>query len=300
MKKIALVHLGNAYKPEVMAYFDFFSKQGYGVDIYKKKTEAIKNYDLVWHFTGIDPVWQTKDQFIVHEYTCSSNPPFGGLKDKIKILINRKPHLRIFGSEQVAKKFNFHDDVPRVFRDAGIHSTFFDPLLAEIKPEYDFVYVGSMDPVRKVERLLEAFIGQLPDRTMLLVGYVPKNLFRRFSPYPNIHFQGYVPYTQIPTILKKARYGINFIPLVAPLIDQRPLKLIEYCAVGLKVISTNYPYVRKFEQERDGLFFKLNANLSNFRWDCIEQFDFKVPDVSDLRWEHVIARSGIERFLKRI
>ena len=298
MKRLALIHLGTAYKPEILAYKAFLSKYGFVVEVLRKLPKRQK-YDIEWYFTGLDFATKSSDgRVIIHEYTCSSNPPFAFLKDKLKKKCNRKPHARIFGNQEVARKFGFSDGVPQFYRDAGLQDSFLDQSEQPIEPEFDFVYCGSMDRIRRIDLLLSKFSRQMPGYSLLLLGTAPQSLKAHFGNDPKIHFQGYVPYTDIAVHLRRARFGINFIPPVSPLVHQRPLKLIEYCATGLKIVTTDYNYANRFEKERGGRFFKLRPDLSNFCPAAIDAFSFLTPDVTDLTWEKEISKSGIITFLQ--
>lgn len=87
-----------------------------------------------------------------------------------------------------------------------------------------------------VEGVAEAF----PDVSFVFLGrsdVEPGDLPRR----PNLHWQGFIPYADLP---RHARdFDIGFIPFVRSGLTRaaNPLKLLEYFALGLPVLSTRLP-----------------------------------------------------------
>jgi len=298
MKTIGFIHRGPAYAPELWAYRNFFEQRGFSVKILKEPNEKdLEELTIEWHFTGLDTSAKAPGRLKIHEYVSLSVPPLSPWKNRLKKYLNAKPDARIFGNPFIQKQYGFNDKIPCFYRDAGVASFFFQQEQNENK-EFDFVYAGSTDSTRKISRLINAFLKQLPNCRLLIVGTPPNDLSPSIKNQPSLFFTGKIPYSGVPAFMGKARYGINFIPEVYPYRHQRPLKLLEYCAIGLPVITTSYRWVHEFEKERNAHFFKLNPDFSNFRLEEIEAFDFVTPEVSDLRWETIIQQSGILSFLE--
>lgn len=296
MKKIALIHKGSAFAPEIGVYKRILEKEGYFVAVFKEPRETDLNlFDIEWHFMGTDTTQRKPDRVKIHEYVSLSVPPFPKWKDRIKKVFNSTPDLRIFGSNFIEKELGFNDNVPARFRDAGVSPDFFQKT-KNIIPEFDFVYSGSTDKTRNIGHLLSHFVENMPDKSFLVIGTPPPSLSKRILHHPAITFTGRIIYEEVPSWLQRARFGINFIPDIYPYNQQRPLKLLEYCAVGMPIITTEYAWVNQFEQERDARFFKLAPDSSNFKIDLIQGFNYKPPDVSDLTWEKQIYQSGILDF----
>ncbi|HMQ47191.1 MAG TPA: glycosyltransferase [Saprospiraceae bacterium] len=295
--KIAFIHRGRAIKPELEIYRDFFQQAGHESVLLKTwSEESIQSCEVEWHFMGLDRQAKPGNRIKVHEYTSLSIPPFAYWKNHIKKRLASQPDLRVFGSPLIAQVLNFRDGVPAFFRDAGIGQQFFQKQ-HETAAMYDFVYCGAMDRTRQLHRLLNHFIQKLPEQKLLLVGEVPPHL-KPFLSHPNFYTSGKVPYPDVPRYLLQARYAINFIPDVYPYHFQRPLKLLEYCALGMPVVSTDYAWVRQFEAERKALFFKIKPDFSNFTLENVQKFRYSTPDVRDLSWENILASSGILPFLE--
>ncbi|MBK6950238.1 MAG: hypothetical protein IPH16_21090 [Haliscomenobacter sp.] len=96
--------------------------------------------------------------------------------------------------------------------------------------------------------------------------------------------------------------GIWTEPYSRPVSVQYPafVKLLEYCAVGLKVITTSTAWVRQFEQQRQGRFFYLGQKDSPLSWEPLRRFPFETPSVDDLVWERLLESSGITALLGRL
>ncbi len=108
-----------------------------------------------------------------------------------------------------------------------------------------------------------------------------------FSSCPNIKYIGYVNYNELPKYA--ALFDVGLIPFrVNPLtIASNPLKLLEYFALGIPVVSTNLPEMEKFSQAcfisaDEEQFVRmvseaLNENLANkkLRLEIAEQHSWK-------------------------
>lgn len=296
-KKIALFHAGNAYLPEIEIYQDFLQPHGFQIDVFTSKQKiALEDYDIEWHLMGIDLQPKVPGRLKIHEYISLSLPSFSKWKDRFKENFNTKPDLRIFHNERVKKELVFNDGIPFLFRDAGIGAHFFDAI--EIKtPIYDFVYLGAMNATRQMHHLFHHYLKNFKSQTLLVIGDAPSSLLQAFQT-PQIHFIGKIPYIKIPHYLRQARYGLNYIPVRRPYYLQPSLKLLEYCAVNLKIITTDYEWVNHFEHQKSARFFKINPNWQNFTWEAIHNFDFKTPDVRDLSWNNILQHSKILTFLQ--
>lgn len=299
MKKIALIHKGAAYAPEIGVYKRLLEKEGFFVQVFKDVAESdLIPFDVEWHFMGMDMTRRHIGRFKIHEYVSLSVPPFSKWKDQLKKVFNTIPDLRIFGNEFIEKEFGFDDNVPVRFRDAGVCPIFFQKQ-KNIDKIFDFVYCGSTDNSRKIEHLLSYFVDNMPDNSLLIIGTPPKGLPNRIIRHPAITFTDRINYEDVPSWLRKARFGINYVPNIYPYNQQRPLKLLEYCAVGLPVITTEYAWVVKFEDEKKAKFFTLNPEFGNFKLSLVENFSYSIPDVSDFTWNNIIAQSGIIPYLKK-
>jgi glycosyltransferase involved in cell wall biosynthesis len=220
-------------------------------------------------------------------------------KNKSKSFFNTQPDFRLFLNEYVRKAFSFYDNIPYGYRDMGIPAEWLQPEMNHPEKEYDFIYTGDCSPFRELERLLNCFsTGALQQHSLLIVGKDYEPLQEVYRQHSNIMFTGPVPYNDIPTWLRKARYGINFIADKEPINRQTSTKLLDYAACGLPVITTRYQWMEQFHQRQGGNYFYLSPDLSNFNWEAIKQFDYASPDLAEWTWDKQIRKSGVLEFLK--
>lgn len=292
MKKIAIVHKGKAYIPEARVYQDLLSQYGFQVAYCRTNKElAAENYDVEWHIMGADlPSFSKKDRFVIHEYLSLSVPPMARLKNQMKKLLNRRPNLRIFNGAAIQSELDFQDEVRHIIRNPGLSKDFF--VDGQSEKAHDFVYLGAMDRRRNIPVFFDWVCWQLPGSSILAIGTPPPvaDLSKR---YPNIHFVGQVSHNEIPALLRTAEYGLNLMPDLYPYHLQPSYKLIEYCAAGLKVITTDYLWANQFEEQHQARFFKLNRRFDNLHLEALSRFPFVTPDVSQLTWEHSFRQSGL-------
>lgn len=299
---IAFINNQKSYLPELKSYVnflnDFSSWKAFEISESENYDSTIMNsFDVVWKFTGIDIEKKKEGQIRIHEYNSLSAGNFSRQKDYLKKVINIAPNGRVFLNKYVKSGFNFTDEVPFLYRDMGVASEFF---IENKNKDYDFVYIGSMEPSRKIDEVLNCFRKQLKTQSILLIGTPSDNLYREFKDINNIIFTGKIPYSEVPKISSAAEYGINYVPDIYPYNIQTSTKLLEYCALGLKVISNNYFWMNQFERERNAHFFKLNENLSNLTVENLKTFNFRTPNIEDLEWNHMLKEIGYLNFLEKI
>ena len=294
MKKILFLSNGKAYLPEIEAYKKFFSEY-ICIDSRNEKNINLYEYELIWKFMGID--LGKIDRPVIHEYASASVGIFPKVKNTIKSLLNSKPSARIFLNEEVRKQFVFNDRVPCYYRDMGIDCSFF---INNSNKKYDFLYIGDISRGRNVDVLLRKFVFHFPENTILLIGKYEKDLYLKYRSYKNIHFSGYIPYQKVPLLASECKYGINYIPDIYPYNIQTSTKLLEYLALGLKVITTDYCWINKFENEQGMRFFKISEDFSNFNINNISQFQFVNKDISKLKWHKILEVSGLKEYIEKI
>ena len=110
------------------------------------------------------------------------------------------------------------------------------------------MYVGSLREWFDYE-LLDRLATALPHMSFVLIG--PEHAARdRITARPNVHVLGERPYADIHSYLSSADVGI--IPFdrgrYPELVDHsNPLKLYEYMAAGLPVVSSDWPVLRRLD-----------------------------------------------------
>jgi glycosyltransferase involved in cell wall biosynthesis len=285
-----MIHSGKAYLPEIRAYEQYFSDKGsFEVcDCATLGQYSLKDFDVAWHFMGLH--FRRQVIFTVHEYQSLSCGSFTGTKNLVKRKFNAIPDLRLFQNEQIRSSLNFDDEVKYCYRNMGVDERFF---VQGGKKEYDFVYLGNVSRERGTYKLLDKFKTDILSMKLLVIGEVPAEVYNRYKAAAHITFSGRIDYYEVPKLAARARYGINYMENKRPYSMQTATKLLEYCALGLPVISTSYEWVNRFEKEQDARFYKIDENLNDFDIKAIETFSYKIPDVEAYKWRNIIDRSGV-------
>jgi hypothetical protein len=297
--KIAFIHNNQAFLPELAAYQSFFQFENIQTCIVKYRDAENSGAHVYWYMMGFYPKPLNKKKLIIHEYSSASVPPYRKLKDFMKSRLNPRPHFRLYLNEYVRQQIDIHDEVPFSYRDMGVSEQFFRKPDASPKI-YDFVYCGNLSAGRKLDIMLKVFDkGTLKQRSILLLGNDEDGLSGKFAHCRNIFFQSAVPWDQVPSWLSKATYAINYIPDEEPFNAQTSTKFLEYCAMKMPVVSTNYYWISEFQERYSGNYFLLKEDLSNMTWDRISSFPYDFPKLESWRWEEKIKSSGILDFLRQ-
>lgn len=298
--KIAIIDSDKAYLPEISAYLEFFNCNGVEIErISMKQSHLVqmKEYDFIWIFPGRD-TFKGTSALKIHEYNSLSVGKYSTLKNIVKKWMNPKPTLRIFLNEDIRDEFNFKDNVPSLIRDMGISENFFN--LEDCTKEYDFVYMGTMGKARELDKILNSFTLENKKYTLLMIGEPDSELYEKYKIYDNIYFIGSIPYEDVPKFAQKAKYGLNHIPDITPYNVQTSTKLLEYCALGLKIVTTDYQWVNEFEFKHQAKFYKYDFSNGQINFSDIEKYEFKTPNVNEYRWKNVLQKSGILDFLHEL
>ena len=294
---IAFVHDNKAFLPGLKAYSQFFSALGVECKIVDEDELKATHRDVEWHFLGKDVVPPKEGVLKIHEYASASVPPFKKWKDFVKSFINAQPDFRIFQNPYVEKCLNFKDEIPRGYRDVGIPSNWLLPTLP-FQKEYDFIYTGSVEKNRSIEKLLNVFKERLTNKTLLVVSKAYENLAADYSGCKNILFKGPAEKEQVRLLILKSRFAINYMPDLEPFNQQTSTKFLEYITCKTPVITTRYPWIEAFVKKEGGNYFMLNESWDNLDWERIQSFDYSFPDLKNWTWEKQIRNSGVLEFLE--
>ncbi|HUP13452.1 MAG TPA: glycosyltransferase, partial [Niastella sp.] len=281
------------------AYERFFSAYNITCELVNKNDLGLRHRHVEWWLMPADLTKPKEGIYKIHDYCSSSVPPWRWWKNWWKSFFNAQPDYRLFLNEYVRKALNFHDHIPFGYREMGVpeHWLLTDPFLHE--REYDFVYTGDLSPVREPENLLNCFAtGKMKDRTLLVIGKKYEHLQNAYGRHQNIVFTGPRPYSSMDSYILKARFGINYVIDKEPFTKQSSVRLLEYAALGLPIITTQYEWVEAFQQQYGGNFFYLKPDLSNFTWEAVNDLPYSKPNVESFTWEQQIRRSGVLEFLE--
>lgn len=300
MIKILFVRRNSAFLPEIDAYINYFNQiEGFQTyDSTKLNGYNLDDFDVIWEFKGFSGVKRNENQILVHEYASLSTGNWPILKNYIKSKFNPKPDLRIFLNEDVKEGFKFNDNVAFCYRDMGLDEQFIRQ--TETIKEFDFVYTGSICKRREMDKFLKVYTEK-DNGKLCLIGNVEDEIYRDYKDHGNLIFTGKVPYSEVPKIASKGEYGINFMPDTYPFNIQTSTKLLEYLALGLKVVTTDYKWARQFEEKYNCSFYKLNYNNLGFDIKDIEKHDFISGfNVEKFMWKNIIKESKIQEEIEKI
>jgi glycosyltransferase involved in cell wall biosynthesis len=164
---------------------------------------------------------------------------------------------------------------------------------ARVPPnEFDLVFLGEMSRLLPFVPVLQSIHDA--GRTLLLIGEVPDALRAQLP--ANVTCTGRVPHAEVPHQLRRARFGLNLVGNFEPYNQQTSTKLLEYCAVGLPVVSNDYAWVRYFAAHYQGSFHVLRDDPSSWQHsfgDALEAYPYVVPDVRELAWPQLLRQLAI-------
>ncbi len=289
---IHVIRNGPSYLPELEAYAAFIASQGHQANIHDTSATVPNDAQVVWWICGrVSHLeqYRLKGAFHIHEYSSSSVPPHAWLKDQVKRITQAQPDYRVFQNPWVRERMGFSSRVPSCLRDMGIAPVFFEAPTHVTPKEFDLVYLGEMTRLQPFLPVLQSI--HQAGRSLLLVGDVPEHIQAQLP--PNVTVTGRVSHTEVPTQLRRARFGLNLVSNIAPYNQQTSTKLLEYCAVGLPVVSNDYPWVRYFASRHQGNFHLLSDNPSTWTpsfGEALEAYPYQVPDLQDMQWPKLLAK----------
>lgn len=162
------------------------------------------------------------------------------------------------------------------FLDHGVELARFSPTI-EANPEISAIpgprvgFFGGIDDYVVDLDLLEKVAVDLPDASLVLIGDATCPM-DRLTALPNVYWLGHRPYEAIPSL------GRGFDVALMPWLDNEwirfanPIKLKEYLALGLPVVSTEYPEVDAYREL---------IRVANTAEDFIEQIREALADPGD-------------------
>jgi len=295
--KIVFVHPHKAFLPDIAAYTEFFERHSIECETATLGDFSTKDRDVEWFFMGLDRWPRTQGICRIHEYVSASLPPWSFQKDLLKRYLNTRPDFRIYQNPFVKDRMGFSDPLPFGFRLPCLSPLWSTPVSASEK-KFDFVYIGDLSPYRGIHRLLDHFCGPMREHSLLVLSKEYGKLQSKYAHAGNIFFEGPYPQEEVRKRLLQCRFAVNYIPDTLPFSKQVSTKLLEYAACRIPIISTDYSWMREFEQTQGGKYFYVSNDLRNFSWKAVNEFTYAFPDLQEYQSEVQIRRSGIMEFLK--
>lgn len=130
-------------------------------------------------------------------------------------------------------------------------------------------YVGGIHRWIDQELLAEV-AGRMPEASFALVGPIQTNV-SRLARCPNVHLLGAKSHEQMPRYIKNFDVGIVPYLLSEYTANVYPTKLNEYLAMGIPVVATDLPEIRRFNAEH-GEVVAVAKDVEGFReslWNAV-------------------------------
>ncbi|MEO7864551.1 MAG: glycosyltransferase, partial [Sphingomicrobium sp.] len=295
---IRFIHEGKAAYPDVKAFMSYFGAQYEVIECSPSEAAAAPNLadSVCWYMMGFYPK-KFACAVTIHDYRSLSVGRFRRWKDRLKRLFNADPDIRIFQNEAIRSALGFSFDGRSYYLPMGVPELFIDSRDIHAQPAADFIYIGSMLDERRCELMLDSFVKRFGD-TKRFDLYGPPNLEleARYRDRANIRFHGLIAQDELPVILKSARVGVCYFPMHYPHVLQTPTKLMEYGALGMRILANDHPQSR-ITAEQYGLHCAWGSADDIFAGipDALDWPDNQAVDPSPMAWPAVIGGSGVEQ-----
>ena len=244
-RTVHFVHTGPAYMPELSAYEAHLSGLGHSSQRHSTPASVPVQADVVWWICGrvsATHAQRLRHSLQVHEYASASVGRWPAIKDSIKRWQHPRPQHRVFLNDWVRERMGFDDGVTYSLRDMGVPAYFLQAQ-ASAPVDHDLVYLGEMSRLRAFVPALQAISKS--GLTLLLIGQLPGDLADTLKALPGIRCTGRMEQHDVPAQLLRARAGLNLMPNQLPVAMQTSTKVLEYLAVGLPILSNDYPWIRQ-------------------------------------------------------
>jgi glycosyltransferase involved in cell wall biosynthesis len=200
----------------------------------------------------------------------------------------------VFANEVIESEMAFKDEVPTCRLDMGVHLDLVTAARRDAgSHEYDLCYVGDVSHERGAHRMLRGFARKRDDRTFALAGEVDPKIRREFEGSPGVTFMGRLTIEAAYDLMARSETGVCYLPRRRPYRFQTPVKILEYGAMGLKVVvndtESNVATLRRHGIEgrvMTGFEFPGRADLD-------ELPDNRSFDRERLGWRRLIAECGL-------
>lgn len=197
--------------------------------------------DYVKAFAGKLVVYYCVDDFVHWPGVDSS------LMSMLENRLIRNSNLMIVSSDELAR-VKSGSGIETVLIPHGVDAAFFANshrgALRDSSQKPVIGFFGALSPWLNYELMYQVAECRR-DWSFVFIGPSDTDL-SRFNNLDNVTFTGKVPYTELPAHAASFDVGIIPFKINELTISVNPLKLLEYFACGLPVVSTNLPEVRKF------------------------------------------------------
>lgn len=221
------------------------------------------------------------------------------LINRIERAAARAANLVLTSSASLATRMRLYGampfDLPNACDPGAWHSspTPSEPDLLRDVPHPRFLFFGGIDDAFDLDALTAA-VTAMPDAGWILLGEGSHALAlcERLKPFPHVHMPGTVPYAQLPAFAAHADACLLPYRLTERNDARDTIKLYEYLASGLPIVSNPIAQTRRFPE-----LLALNADKtpSGFAAACARALSMTTPVERDARLAAAREHSWEER-----
>ena len=296
MTSAVLIQPGTAHAPEITALNAYVNAQpGMSSRVVSSEHEIdVGTDDVVYRMMGLAPRWRQASLPEIHDYASLSTGTGRRLKDVTKVVVNRRPVLRTFLNDYVRGRLPFRDDVPGTIRDMAVPVEFGQARRPSTGTpadfEFDLVYVGSLSATRELAAMIDCAVRE--GLRLLLVGDPSNELHGQVAGARGIEMAGRVAHSQIPEVCSRAWAGASHVPPRQPYGRQTATKVLEYCALGMPVVTNRTAWARRYEEE-SGARFRWTDDWTDVTRASLTDDDIHPPSGAVVTWPQTFERAGI-------
>lgn len=303
-RKLYFVHEGKEAYPEIAAYRAYLGESFVCEEVHPDELNQKEDLAdaICWMIMGYYPKLP-KAYLVIHDYRSLSVGRGRWLKDKIKRYRNATPDIRIFQNKAMAQMMAFSKKVPLVYIPMGVPSFILRQALApREQKDCDFCYIGVMSEERLTYLMFDSFVKRFGlSKSFYAYGTPEPSIVQRYEDYPNIVFAGSHPQDKVFEALKRASVAVNYFPEHYPHALQTPTKLLEYGAIGTRILCNEQPQSRH-TSSLYGLKCLWGDTRDMFKDvpSALDWVDNEGFDPTPMLWPSVLVESGIVAQLQEV
>lgn len=302
---IFIIHGGKANYPEISAYRDFFSSDYEVLDGDLASYNKLNNKAdcIAWCIMGFFP-YEIEAKQVIHDYRSLSVGRFPAFKDWIKQKFNASPNLRIFQNTIMKDAMDFNDGVQTCILPMGVPEYIFD-VVQKSSSGYlaKYCYIGEISFEREIDQVLSAFVENNIKGDFVLVGTPEEKLYDQFSKYDNIKFLGRKPQKETLELVKQCEFAVCSLPYHRPYSFQAATKLLEYLALGMKVVCNPAPSNTMVCKDLDatGIYISTRNIFEHSGFESeLKHVKPSNSKYHHLGWRSVISKSEVMDYLNAL
>lgn len=190
-------------------------------------------------------IYDVLDDISIHDQSDAAHRPIGQRARDYHVQLLDRADLVVTSSQVLYQQLQAQrPDVVLVPNGVDLQHFARDTAPAEAMAKFARPVIGYHGAIAEWfdANLLYEVVRQQPQYQFVLIGPVaPPELLAQLQRQPNVHYLGIIPYQQIPSYV--AGFDVGILPFVSnPLTEGvRPLKVLEYLAMGKPAVATPLP-----------------------------------------------------------